>query len=965
MFDYGNANDAQIEAISTTDGPVLIIAGPGTGKTFTLVQRTVYLIQVCHVKPEQILLATFTDKAANELVTRITNELAERDISVNMNEMYIGTFHSLCLRIIKDHLEYSTIKKNYRLLDTFDQQYTVFQHIDDFREIENFDKVFRERSAWEQAGEICEYVNNLSEELVSPEQLLKDDDPAIVALGNIMVIYQHILIDNNLIDFSTMQTECYRILTKNPAILQELQKQIRYLMIDEYQDTNYIQERLVFLLGEKCKNICVVGDDDQGLYRFRGATIRNILEFPEQFKKGQCKIVQLVKNYRSNSDIINFYNNWMETTHGRDFAFCWDRFRYNKRIEPQEVSKINSPAVLKLSGYDDEDAWHENILQFIYELKNSGKITDYNQIAFLFSSVRNERAQNLARYLEMNGINIYSPRSNMFFQRYEIRLLLGCLMFIFANYVDKLKNNQHGFLPLEDYAYYLGCLKDTENFIMLPENKPLFSFLSNYKDKISKLEKNTDYTYSDLIYQLFEFKPFSDCLDVDLHSNAVDVRPTRDLAIFTQIIRKFENLYRVDVLKGSKYNDGERDVDKTTEILFNLYLRLHIDEGVTEHEDDSEYAPSGCISFMTIHQSKGMEFPIVFVDSLGKNPQKSYKLLMVEVERKYFHRGAFEPYDDIKYFDFWRLYYTAFSRPQDLLILTCNETKRSPSKYFENAYNKLPSIDNPSFHLEDFTFHTVKNTNLKKTYSFTSDIAVYDTCALQYKFYKELEFMPALQGAKIFGIVVHETIEDIHRAVLRNEKEDITEENITKWFNNNYQSIVESEHYYLSKPLREVALQQVLRYANQQSETWNAVKQAEVNVTLVQPDYIIGGKVDLLKGEGDTVELVDFKAEKKPDKEQMKGRIKLYCEQLQLYAYLIEKTTGQHVSKMHLYYTAEESGNPFVSVPYNRNAIDKTVATFDDTVHKIMRKEYTHYAESSKTCDNCDFRFYCKINKHI
>ncbi len=118
MFDYGNANETQREAINSTNGLVLITAGPGTGKTFTLVKRAVYLIQECGVKPEQIMMATFTEKAAKELITRITNELAKRDISVNVNEMYIGTFHSLCLRIIKEHLEFTRLKRNYRLSES-------------------------------------------------------------------------------------------------------------------------------------------------------------------------------------------------------------------------------------------------------------------------------------------------------------------------------------------------------------------------------------------------------------------------------------------------------------------------------------------------------------------------------------------------------------------------------------------------------------------------------------------------------------------------------------------------------------------------------------------------------------------------------------------------------------------------------------------------------------------------------
>ena len=338
-FDFGDANERQIEAIQSTSGPVLITAGPGTGKTFTLVQRAIYLIQECGIQPEEIFIATFTEKAAKELVTRITNELAARDISVNVNEMYVGTFHSICLRIIKEHLEYSRLKKNYRMLDSFDQQYMVFQNLNRFKRITNLDGVIKSKG-WRMAKEICEYANNLSEELVTPEALRQDKDGFVVALGNMLAEYQMLLNEGNLIDFSTIQTECFRILKENPTILEELQEKIKYLMVDEYQDTNYIQEQIVFLLGKTHNNICVVGDDDQGLYRFRGATIRNILEFPTKFSKDECKIVALTENYRSDSDIVEFYNKWMATTDGSNFRFDWDRYRYEKRIIPHEQSKV-------------------------------------------------------------------------------------------------------------------------------------------------------------------------------------------------------------------------------------------------------------------------------------------------------------------------------------------------------------------------------------------------------------------------------------------------------------------------------------------------------------------------------------------------------------------------------------------------------------------------------------------------
>ena len=953
MFDFGNSNDSQRRAISAANGPVLITAGPGTGKTYTLVQRVIYLIEECGISPENLFIATFTEKAAKELVTRITNELTRRSITANINEMYVGTFHSLCLRILKENLEYTRLKKNYRLLDAFDQKYTVFQNIYKFRNIPNIDAVLPDGGAWKRSETICGYVNNLAEELVAPAELEQDSDPAIVAMGAILRTYQQLLEDNNLMDFSSIQVETYRLLTDHSDILAGLQSKITHLMVDEYQDTNYIQEQLVFLLAGSQKNICVVGDDDQGLYRFRGATIRNILEFPQKFKDGECQIVSLVVNYRSNSDIIDFYNKWMATTEGAKFKFEWKNFRYSKKIEAHAQLRLSSPAVVKLAGVEDEDEWHDNILRFIHQLKDSGKLTDYNQIAFLFSSVKHPRVKALADFLEKNQINVYSPRSDMFFDRYEIRLALGCLMLMFPRYVQGLENGDYPTLSQEHITYYRQCIMLANEYLLKPENKSLLQWIRRTGKIHIALQGTTDYAYSGLFYQLLEYQPFHAMLDTNLNVGVVDIRPSRNLAKLSQIIGKFEYLHRVDTL-------NEKYININTEKFFNLYVRLLYDGGITEYEDDSEYAPSGCVSFLTIHQSKGMEFPIVIVDSLGNVPRSRNNDLMLQIESHYYKRPAFEPYDQTKYFDFWRLYYTAFSRAQDLLILTCNEDKRTPSNYFRELYSELESVESPNFKLSEFNFKPIKDVNIKRTFAFTSNITVYDTCALQYKFYKELEFMPVRANAMLFGTLVHETIEDIHRAAIRHEESEITHENIERWFDANYNSLSRTEHSYLAEHQRAAALRQVLRYADRQNGNWSTIQQAEVDVSLVKLDYIIDGKIDLIKGDGDTVEIVDFKSERKPDLEKSREKLEQYRRQLNIYAYLVEERTGKKVSRMNLYYTGEENGVPVVSFPYTKSAIDVTMAAFDDTVQHILRKDFHHCVNDERICKNCDFKFFCR-----
>lgn len=959
MFDFGNANENQRKAISAANGPVLITAGPGTGKTYTLVQRAIYLIMECGIAPENILIATFTDKAAKELITRITNELSERGINVNINEMYVGTFHSLCLRIIKEHLEYSRIRRNYRLMDAFDQKYMVFQNIRRFNSIPDFDLVFGTIGAWRQSEEICSYVNTLSEELVVPEELILDTDPSVVVLGKVMKTYQGVLSENNLMDFSSIQLEAYRLLVENSEILDALRTQITHIMVDEYQDTNYIQEQIVFLLAGEQKNICVVGDDDQGLYRFRGATIRNILEFPQKFNENECQVIPLVENYRSNSDIVAFYNEWMSTTKGAKFKFSWDKYRYEKRIVPHSQSEIACPAVVKLVGVDDIDEWHESIFEFIQNLRISGKLSDYNQIAFLFNSVKHPRVTALADYLEKNGINVYSPRSDMFFTREEIKIALGCMMLMFPKYVQGLENGDFAFLMPEHVAYYRKCIMCANEYLVRTENIKLLKWIRQKGKTHIGLKDTLDYAYSGLLYQLFEYQPFASILDTEMSVGVVDIRPARNLAKLTQIVGKFEYLHRIDVLDATLFK-GKRRIDLNTELFFNLYLKLLLDGGIGEYEDDSEYAPSGCVSFLTIHQSKGMEFPIVILDSLSNVPRRNTDDLVLKIEEKYYRRPAFEPHNVIKYFDFWRLYYTAFSRAQDLLVLTCNEDKRTPSNYFKDIYDKLPLVSDAAFDINEFSFKAVKDVNIKNTYSFTSNITVYETCELQYKFYKELGFMPIRANAMLFGTLVHETIEDIHRAVLRKEERTINEENVSKWFEANYITLAKAEHTYLAAPQREAALKQVLRYVDRQKSDWSTIQQVEVNVSLVKPDYIIEGKIDLIRGEGNTVEIVDFKSQRKPDVEKDRELLEQYRRQLHIYAHLVEERTGQRVSKMHLYYTGEEDSVPTITYPYKKTAIEGTLASFDDTVHRIMSKEFRRCAAKAKTCEDCDFKYYCK-----
>ena len=964
-FDFGNANDQQKEAIQTTEGPLLIIAGPGTGKTFTLVKRIVYLITERGIQPEEIMVATFTEKAAKELITRITNELYKMGVQVNLNEMYVGTFHSICLRVIKEHLEYTRVKKNYRMLDQFDQKYMIFQHINDFRALPHYEDIFTKKiGTWKQAGEIAKYVSNLLEELVDVNGMLRDSNPATVGMANVLALYQKITEEENLIDFSSIQTEAYSLMLNHPEILAEIREKIKYVMVDEYQDTNYIQELIVFLIAGESENICVVGDDDQGLYRFRGATIRNILEFPDHFIDGKCKRVDLTINYRSEKEIIDFYNDWMTST---DEKFVWKNFRFPKKIVPGKKDYSSDTRVVKCSGKNGVEDWYDSVYDFVISLKHQGVIKDYNQVAFLCKSVKNDKVINLIQYLEAMNIPVYSPRSEMFFTRPEVKEILGCLIMCFPNYFLRLKTESFTYSYPDLYRYYREeCVEAAQKLIKA--HKDLKKWYENILRNHSQLKSNTDYAFTGILYQLLEFEPFRGYVGIDIGSGVTDERAARNISILSAVLGKYEYLHRIEVF-------SEKNIISAPEIFFNMYMRFLYEGGITEYEDDSEYAPSGCISFMTIHQSKGMEFPVVMVDSLSAVPRTQSDGIIEEIEKKYFHRPAFEAKEDIKFFDFWRLYYTAFSRAQNLLVLSCYEKNgigRTPSKYFESCYNTLPSYNDVD--LSEMELEMVKPVNIKKSFSFTSHIELYENCSLQYKFFKELGFTQIRVGATLFGALVHETIEDVHRAAMRHEESTITPDNVRAWLDTNYLTLSKSEHSYLGVKQVDAAYRQVIAYIERMSNgtgltgdgavtgesLWSHIQDAEVDVSLVKPEYILKGTVDLIRGDGNTVEIVDFKSEKRPDLTERSEDFERYKRQLEVYAHLVEEKTGKNVSRMHLYYTGEEGANPTVTFEKSQYSIDKTISEFDKVVAKIQNHEFSTEAKNKKSCLNCDMRYYCK-----
>lgn len=257
-----------------------------------------------------------------------------------------------------------------------------------------------------------------------------------------------------------------------------------------------------------------------------------------------------------------------------------------------------------------------------------------------------------------------------------------------------------------------------------------------------------------------QFPLYKEFLDVEFDSGVQDLRPCYNLAKFSQLLTRFEAMFNVNVFISEKKN-----LHWVLRQFFGNYLHFLYDGGLEEYEDFDMATPSGCVSFMTIHQSKGLQFPITMVTSLGRTPRKNFDTLDEDIANFYHRKTPWEPLNRTKYFDFWRLYYTAFSRAQNLLVLSDLDTSRGnraerqrncPSKYFSSIYKDVPDWEELFKNGNTIpVLEEVKASEIKHEYSFTSHILLYEACPLQYKFYRELEFMPVRNNSFLFGTLVH------------------------------------------------------------------------------------------------------------------------------------------------------------------------------------------------------------------
>lgn len=606
-------NDKQYEAVVNTEGPCLVIAGAGSGKTKVLTHKIAYLIGEKQVKPWNILAITFTNKAANEMKERIGNLVG--DVAA---DIWMGTFHSICVRILRRFIDRIGFDSSFIIFDTSDQRTLVKTCI---KSIGLDDKMFTDRS-------VLSEISNAKNEMLEPEQytVRANGDFRKEKIALVYEMYQKRLKENNAIDFDDIINYTIKILMENPDVLEYYSDKFHYVLVDEYQDTNKAQFTLVTMLASKNGNITVVGDNDQGIYSFRGADISNILNFERDFPG--TKIIKLEQNYRCTGNILKAANAVIKN----------NEVTYKKELWTEnEVG--NLPAVYSANNEYDEGTY---IAQQIEHLRRE-EYYKYSDFAILYRMNTQSRA--IEEILRRESIPYKIIGGLKFYERKEIK----------------------------DIISYLRLIQNPSDNLSLKRiiNEPKRGIGKTSLDKIEELSNNTGIPMYEIIKNAEQYGLNRVFLNSREFVNVIEeLRTKKDNMKISDLIK--ETLKKSGYTKALE-NENTIEAENRIENL-DEFLTVAIEfedesadnklsdflEGITLSSDiDNMEETEETVTLMTLHSAKGLEFPVVFLVGMEEGIFPWYKSIgepkELEEER--------------------RLCYVGITRAKEHLFLTCSKQR--------------------------------------------------------------------------------------------------------------------------------------------------------------------------------------------------------------------------------------------------------------------------------------------------
>jgi len=595
-MDLSKLNPPQREAVTTTEGPLLILAGAGSGKTRVLTHRIAYLIEEKGVSPYRILALTFTNKAAKEMRERV-DTLVETDAK----SIWVATFHGFCARLLSMEIERLGYGKSFIIYDEQDQQ-SLIGHI--IKDMNLNDKVFSKRML----SGIFSHAKNHS---LSPLAFLRETGQPTQIL-EAFKLYEKRLKDANALDFDDLLLCTIRLFEENPDVLEKWQERFRYILVDEYQDTNLAQYHIVNLLAKKHRNLCVVGDDDQSIYAWRGADIRNILEFEKDFEG--CKVIRLEQNYRSTEKILDAANAVIHNNKGRKEKKLWTAEKGGAPIDVHEATD------------ERDEAYY--ICSHIASGVRSG--ARYDDFAILYRTHAQSRVLEMMLKSFLIPYRVYGGVS--FFSRAEVKDVLAYLRLILNPADDEAFLRAVNTPPRGIGTQSIAALSDSAH----RRGIPLMSAVIAPDDVPSRTAaKFTSFlNLFQKLYELLDTMPLADFAremldrigyDAYLRDDKKENYESRAEVVEELLgyIEEFEKSYT------------EADGNVLQSFLTNVALFSQAD-----NVDET----NGCVNLMTLHAAKGLEFPNVFLcgmeEGLFPSAQSSFDDDKLEEERRLCYVGV-------------------------------------------------------------------------------------------------------------------------------------------------------------------------------------------------------------------------------------------------------------------------------------------------------------------------------------
>lgn len=572
-------NPVQKEAASCTEGPLLILAGAGSGKTRVLTHRIAYLIEEKGVNPWNIMAITFTNKAAQEMRDRV-----DRLVEFGAESIWVATFHSSCVRILRRYIDRLGYDNHFTIYDTDDQKSVIRKAV---KELDLDPKQYRE-------GPLLGVISAAKNEMIEPQdfETQAGGDFRMCQEAKIYKAYQKTLIDNNAVDFDDLLLLTVRLLRENRDVLEAYQERLRYIMVDEYQDTNSVQFELIRLLSGKYHNLCVVGDDDQSIYKFRGADITNILSFEETFPG--AKVVKLEQNYRSTNNILEAANSVIANNAHRKEKHLW-----SENGEGKEVSFIH---------YETAYGEAEDVIDKIQTSVHMGKY-QYQDCAILYRTNAQSRAfeekciKKSVPYRLVGGVNFY--------QRQEIKDILAYLKTIDSGRDDlsvtrivNVPKRGIGQVTLNKLAVYAS-----------EHGMRLFQAMEQ-AEQIPGIGKAAD-KIKGFVNQIMVFRALAKELDA--------------AELIESILEQTGYLEELEKLEEDKAQAKQENLDEFQNKAADYYanhdeaaLTDFLEEVALVADIDNMDSEADSLTLMTLHSAKGLEFPVVYMTGMEEGLFPSY-----------------------------------------------------------------------------------------------------------------------------------------------------------------------------------------------------------------------------------------------------------------------------------------------------------------------------------------------------